>query len=113
MNRNKELIKNTVIIFIGKLCTQLLTFFLLPLYTAKLATGDYGVIDLIISYVQLLVPVITIQLEMAAFRFLIDARDDDLEKKKIITNIMYLVMGISVVFVVLYLLLIQVVEIAY
>ena len=33
MEKNKELIKNTIIILLGKFCTQFLSFFLLPLYT--------------------------------------------------------------------------------
>ena len=47
MNRKKELLKNTMIITIGKVCTQLITFFLLPLYTNFLTTLEYGKIDLI------------------------------------------------------------------
>lgn len=56
MNKNKELAKNTIIIFLGKVCTQLISFLLLPLYTACLTTSDYGTVDLIITYVSLLVP---------------------------------------------------------
>ena len=46
MNREKQLIKNTAIITIGKICTQMITFFLLPIYTAILSTEEYGVVDL-------------------------------------------------------------------
>lgn len=84
--KNKELIKNTVIIFLGKACTQLISFFLLPLYTSTLSSGEYGVVDLVTTYVTLLVPVITLQLEMAIFRFLVDARSNKEDNKKIITN---------------------------
>ena len=45
MNKKKSLMKNTIIIFIGKLCTQLISFFLLPLYTSYLTTSDYGIVD--------------------------------------------------------------------
>ena len=74
--KNKELIKNSVILIVGKFCTQFITFLLLPLYTFKLSTSEYGIVDLITTYVALLVPVITFQLEMAIFRFLIDFRND-------------------------------------
>ena len=76
MNKKAELVKNTIIIFLGKISTQFISFFLLPLYTTYLNTGDYGTIDLIITYVSLLVPVLTLQQEMATFRFLIDCRND-------------------------------------
>ena len=86
MNKKAELVKNTIIIFLGKISTQFISFFLLPLYTAYLNTGDYGTIDLIITYVSLLVPVITLQQEMATFRFLIDCREDNNRKSKVIYN---------------------------
>ena len=47
MNREKTLVKNTLIITIGKICTQLITFLLLPLYTGILSTEEYGVVDLL------------------------------------------------------------------
>ena len=46
MSKGKELLKNTAIVSIGKICTQLITFFLLPVYTAVLSNEEYGVVDL-------------------------------------------------------------------
>ena len=45
MNQKKELIKNTIIISIGKFSTQLISFLLLPLYTSLLTTSEYGEYD--------------------------------------------------------------------
>ena len=47
MNQKKELIKNTLIISIGKFSTQLVSFLLLPLYTTLLTTSEYGQYDLL------------------------------------------------------------------
>ena len=66
--KKKELIKNTIILFIGKTSTQLISFFLLPLYTAYLSTKEYGIVDLIQTYVTLFVPIISIQSGMSVFR---------------------------------------------
>lgn len=76
MNRNKELAKNTVIITLGKVCTQFISFFLLPLYTALLTTEQYGAVDLVSTYVQLLLPIVIFQIDQAVFRYLIDKRKD-------------------------------------
>lgn len=84
--KNKELVKNTIIIFLGKACTQLISFLLLPLYTSTLSSSEYGIVDLVTTYITLLVPIITLQLEMALFRFLIDARKNEKDKESIITN---------------------------
>ena len=86
MSKGKELAKNTIIIILGKVCTQFISFFLIPLYTSYLNTTDYGNVDLINTYITLLVPIVTLQLEQAIFRFLIDARNDEERKKIIISN---------------------------
>ena len=83
MSKKKELMKNTIIIFMGKVCTQLISFLLLPLYTSYLLTEEYGFVDLVTTYVTLIVPIITMELEMSVFRYLVDCRKDEKEKKKI------------------------------
>ena len=103
MSREKELIKNTGIITIGKICTQMISFFLLPLYTAVFSTEEFGIVDLFNTIVAFLLPILTIQIDQALFRFLIDARDNEEDKTKLITSAFSLVIiGIiaySVIFV--------------
>ena len=102
MNKKKELAKNTVIIFLGKVCTQLISFFLLPLYTGYLTTKQYGVVDLIQTYVRLLVPLLTIELEMGVFRFLIDARGKEKDTKEVMSNNFTILFGSLLIFSILY-----------
>ncbi len=102
MSKKKDLMKNTVIIFCGKVCTQLISFLLLPLYTGFLATSDYGVVDLITTYVTLLVPIITLELEMSIFRYLVDSRSDDKNTKKLISNNFFVLLVSLLIFVMLY-----------
>ena len=54
MSKEGQLAKNTAIISIGKCATQLITFFLLPLYTKLLTTEEYGIVDLLNSLVVFL-----------------------------------------------------------
>ena len=54
MSKNKELVKNTTIVAVGRLSTQFLSFLLLPLFTKYLTSEDYGIVDLITTYVALL-----------------------------------------------------------
>ena len=103
MNKKKQLAKNTIIIFFGRVCTQLISFLLLPLYTGYLTTDQYGLVDLVQTYVTLLVPIITLELEMSIFRYLIDSRGNAKDTKKLISNNFY-VLGISLlIFIILYL----------
>ena len=99
MNKEKEFAKNTVILLLGKFMTQLLTFLLLPLYTYKLATDDYGYIDLLQTYISLLVPILLLQLDSAVFRFLIEYRNDSIKQKEIITNSAICIFFISIVII--------------
>ena len=86
MNQQKELVKNTLIIAIGKLSTQFLSFLLLPIYTLFLSPTEYGTLDLVVVYLGLLAPVLTVQMEMAVFRHLIDARVDKERAPRIISS---------------------------
>ena len=86
MDKNKELAKNTIIIMVGKICTQFMSFFLLPLYTAVLSTQEYGIVDLVVTYTSLLMPVVLFQIDQALFRFLIDERKNEVKKKEIIST---------------------------
>ena len=88
MNQKKELIKNTLIISLGKFSTRIVSFILLPLYTALLSKSEYGSYDLLNTISIFLIPLITLQLEEAMFRFLIDAKNSG-DKKKIFTQTVF------------------------
>ncbi|MDD3341079.1 MAG: oligosaccharide flippase family protein [Bacilli bacterium] len=85
MKHKKELIKNTIIIAIGRCSTQVITFLLLPLYTSILSTKEYGEYDLLNTISIFAIPFITMLMEEAMFRFLIDVKDKA-EKKKVISQ---------------------------
>lgn len=104
MSREKELIKNTGIITIGKVCTQMISFFLLPLYTAVFSTTEFGIVDLFNTIVAFLLPILTIQIEQALFRFLIDARDSKEDKTRLITSAFSLVSVGVVVYTLIFML---------
>lgn len=88
MSREKDFAKNTLILLIGKFATQFISFLLIPLFTHYLLTSDYGIVDLIQTYLTLLVPVLTLRLDSALFRFLIDNRENEKEKSRIISNVL-------------------------
>ena len=87
MSKGKDLAKNTAIVSIGKICTQLITFFLLPVYTAVLSNEEYGVVDLLNTLTSLLLPIATLQIEQGIFRYLIDCREDKEKQTTLITTI--------------------------
>lgn len=92
MNKNKEFIKNTIILFIGKFATQFMSLLLLPLYTHYLLKEDYGTVDLLQTYISLFIPMLTLRIDSAVFRFLIDKRKQKEEIKNILSNIFLLLL---------------------
>ena len=70
----KYLLKNIGIFTISQFSSKILIFFLLPLYTNVLSTEEYGIYDLSISIVELLYPILTINIIDAVMRFLLDKK---------------------------------------
>ena len=89
----KDLLKNTLIIAIGKFSTQILSYFLLPLYTSILTTSEYGIYDLLVTICIFVIPLITIMMEESMFRFLIDEEELEGKKKVMSTACIYAIMS--------------------
>lgn len=115
MNSKKEYIVNTITLLIGKFSTQFVSFLLIPLYTRFLIASDYGFIDLIQTYITLFVPIFTLKLDSATFRFLIDCRKDDKEKERneIVTNVLAIIFFLTIIVLVGMFLLRRIIKINY
>ena len=87
MSRQTELAKNTLILTIGKVCTQFVSFLLLPLYTALLIPEEFGIVDLFNTYITLLVPIVNWQFESGLFRFMLDCREKKQVQKEIFSTV--------------------------
>lgn len=77
-----DLSKNTLLFTINSFGSKLITFLLVPLYTNVLSTNDYGTADLMTSTAQLLIPLLTLNIQDAVLRFSLDKTKDP---KKIIS----------------------------
>lgn len=95
MSREGKLAKNTIILSIGTFLPKLASFITLPILTGYLTKEDYGTYDLVIVLASLLLPATTLQIQSAAFRFLIDVRDNEKEKKGIVSNIFIFLLPVS------------------
>ena len=102
MSRQKDLAKNTAILTVGKVCTQCISFFLLPLYTAILSAEDYGTFDLFVTYATLLLPLINWQLDQGLFRFMLDYRGNKDEQKKLFSTLLLSSTAQNIIYVILF-----------
>ena len=96
MSREKELVKNTFILGLGQMLPKVISIITLPVVTGQLSKAEFGTFDLITTMVMLLLPVATLQIQSAAFRFLLEKRDNIVECRKIITNILTVTVSVSV-----------------
>ena len=91
MSEKSRLIKNTGLIAIGNFGAKMVSFLLLPLYTSILSTEEYGTYDFIVAISAFLLPIATLSMYEAMFRFIIDSGNKGEEFKKIITNTLAIV----------------------
>lgn len=83
MNSYKKLVNNSLIFAVGTLGSKLISFLLVPLYTYYLSTSEYGTVDLTITTVNMLLPIISVSAYEAVLRF---TMDKDEEPGIILTN---------------------------
>lgn len=70
----KYLIKNIGLLTISNFSSKILSFLLVPLYTSVLSTRDYGLYDLIATTVQLLIPLLTLDVVDAVMWYCLDKK---------------------------------------
>lgn len=72
MDKYKKLASNTIIFAIGTFSSKVLSFLLMPFVTRMMTSGDYGSADLVQQTVNVLIPIVTLQVNSAALRFSLD-----------------------------------------
>lgn len=97
MSREKNFAKNTLILSIGTFLPKLAAIVTLPILTGCLTKAEYGSYDLISVLASLLLPAATLEIQAAAFRELIDVRDDENEIRKVVTNVILFLIPVSIV----------------
>ncbi len=91
-NAKDRLINGTVVYMVGNATSRLLQLLLLPIITGLLLTTEYGYYDLVISTISLVLPLFTLQLVEALFKYLF--KIDEFEKGIIVsTAVVFLLLG--------------------
>ncbi len=95
MNKYKRLISNSIIFAFGNLTVKAAQFFILPLLTKYLLENQYGVVEnTVVTLQDLFMPLLTLGLAEALFRFSVDKRHTP---EDIITNSLSVVLiGVAV-----------------
>ena len=73
------LFKNVGVLTISNFSSKILVFLLVPLYTSALTTAEYGTYDLMISFAQLMVPVLSANIAAGVMRYTMDKKENKKE----------------------------------
>lgn len=97
IKKNRNLIKNIGLFTIGSFGSKILSFLLVPLYTAVLSTEEYGSVDLITSTVSLLMPILLLSIFDATLRF---GMDSEYKKEDVLSTSLSIATKGSIILVV-------------
>lgn len=75
-NKEKNLIKNTLLFTVGNIGAKLLMLIIVPLYTYYVSTDQMGQYDLVNTYVNLFSPVACLAIFESIYRWLLDLHSD-------------------------------------
>lgn len=75
-NKIKKLGKNVFLLTIGNFASKILSFLLVPIYTAILTTEEYGTADLFTTSANLILPIFTLLIYESVMRFALDKNED-------------------------------------
>ena len=94
----RRFLKTAFIFLTGNMLSKLISFFLLPLYTSRIAPGQMGIYDLAMSFINLIAPIAFLQIWDGMFRFAFDYKADA-EKKTVVSNtLLVFLFGIAIYF---------------
>ncbi len=106
MNEKKRLLENTGLIALGNFGAKAVSFLLLPLYTSILTTEEYGIYDYIVALSAFLFPIVTMCMQEAMFRFIIDTGSLGENFKRVVTNcfivILFNIVILSIIMTIIY-----------
>lgn len=90
MGNYKQLSKNTAIFAIGSFSVKIIQFFLMPIVTIAMTAEEYGTAESLVSLTELIIPLCTLGLQDAVFRFVMLP---DISAKKVLSTTMAIVAG--------------------
>ena len=100
MNKYRTLLLNIGLFGINTVATKLITFLLVPLYTYYLSTKEFGITDMSLTVISLVLPIASMSISDAVLRFVIDDSND----QKSVVSYGLIVIGLSCAIVALLLL---------
>lgn len=94
--KNNTLVNNTILLSIGTLLNKALLFIMVPFFSRWLSSEDYGMFDLVCTYIALLIPILDLASGEAIFRFSVDEESKEIKKKYISSGLGIIIFNIII-----------------
>lgn len=99
MKQYKKLAVNTFLFAIGNIGSRSISFLMLPIFTRYMIPEDFGKLDVINTTVSLLVPILSLQIIEAVFRFAVEfhreQKNEDLLSSAVLFSTIAIVFSLS------------------
>ena len=73
-NNTKYLLKNVGLLTLSNFGSKILVFLLVPIYTRLLSTEEYGIYDIYLTTITLLIPILSLNIVEGVMRFALDKK---------------------------------------
>ena len=101
-NKSKKLFNNTILFLIGSLGSKFIQFILVPIYTYTLTASEYGTTEIVLTFINFLLPIFSISIADGFLRFGLDKKYNCDEITAICLKINFIGSIISVMCIPLY-----------
>lgn len=89
MNRYKKLLNNSLLFAIGNFGSKLINLIMVPLYTFVLSPIEYGQVDLMLTTISLILPIITVSIGESVIRYTINVSKEQNDSSVILSNAVF------------------------
>lgn len=100
-SKYSELIKDLSLFAISTFIPKAIVFLLVPIYTNRLSTAEYGIVDMITTTVSVLVPFLTLDISDSVLRFTIEDKQN-VNPYKFALNILHVATSILIFLVIVF-----------
>ncbi len=97
MEKQRDLLKNTLVLSLGNFFVKASGIIIIPILTGCLTKEEYGQYELVMILASFLLPTVTLQIQSAAFRFLVTERDKKEYVQEVISSLYIFVTSIAAV----------------
>jgi len=95
MDHEKKLIKNTSIYAIGNIGSKILAYVAVLIYSHYIEPASLGLYDVVLTSVSFIVPIVTMEIHEALYRFVVDSQKED-HPVFIATTLKYLLLATGI-----------------